>query len=99
MALLFGIVHVRNFLGASLAAMLYGIVFIWSRNIWYAIILHAGHNLAATLLAVYCTLGLGEIRMSRMPVIILSDTIIVVAAVILAVIGFTILQIKLNENK
>ena len=52
-----------------------------------------------TLLAVYCTLGLGEIRMSRMPVIILSDTIIVVAAVILAVIGFTILQIKLNENK
>ena len=92
MALLFGIVHVRNFLGASLAAMFYGIVFIWARNIWYAIILHAGHNLAATLLAVYCTLGLGEIRMSKMPVIILSNTIIVVAAVILAVIGLMILR-------
>ena len=94
MALLFGIVHVRNFLGASLAAMLYGIVFIWARNIWYAIILHAGHNLAATLLAVYCTLGLGEIRMSRMPVIILSDTKVIVAATVLAVIGLVLLRDK-----
>ena len=92
MALLFGILHVRNFLGASLTAMLYGIVFIWTRNIWYAVLLHAGHNLAATLLAVYCTLGLGEIRMSKMPVIILSDTKIVFVAVVLAVIGLIILQ-------
>ena len=94
MALLFGILHVRNFLGASLAAMIYGLVFIWTRNIWYAILLHAGHNLTATLLAVYCTLGLGEIRMSKMPVIILSDAKIIVAAVVLAIIGLIILQRK-----
>ena len=94
MALLFGILHVRNFLGASLAAMLYGLVFIWSRNIWYAVILHAGHNLTATLLAVYCMLGLGEIQMSKMPVIILSDAEIVVAAVVLAIVGLLILQRK-----
>ena len=94
MALLFGIVHVRNFLGASLAAMLYGLVFIWTRNIWYAVILHAGHNLTATLLAVYCMLDLGEIRMSNMPVIILSDAKIVVAAVVLAIVGLIILQRK-----
>lgn len=98
MALLFGILHVRNFLGASLAAMLYGLVFIWTRNIWYAVILHAGHNLTATLLAIYCMLGLGEIRMSKMPVIILSDVKIVVAAVILAIIGFLILQKSKNSK-
>lgn len=87
-ALLFGILHVRNFLGASLAAMLYGLVFIWTRNIWSAIILHMGHNLTATLLAVYCVLGLGEIQMSRMPVFILPDTKFVVAAVFLAAIAY-----------
>ena len=97
MALVFGILHVRNFLGASLAAMLYGLVFIWSRNIWHAVILHAGHNLTATLLAVYCTLSLGEIQMSKMPVIILSDAKIVIAAVILAIVGLIILQRKSRD--
>ena len=92
MALLFGIVHVRNFFGATLAAMLYGLVFIWSRNIWYAVILHAGHNLTATLLAVYCTLGLGEIQMSNIPVIILPDAKVVVAAVVLAAIGVIVMR-------
>jgi membrane protease YdiL (CAAX protease family) len=47
MAVLFGILHVRNFPGAFFAAMVYGLVFIWSRNIWYGIALHAGHNLTA----------------------------------------------------
>lgn len=46
MALLFGILHVRNFPGAFLSALVYGGVFIWSRNIWYSVILHAGRNLA-----------------------------------------------------
>ena len=90
MALLFGILHVRNFLGASIDAMLYGLVFIWTRNIWYAILLHVGHNLMATLLAVYCMLGFGDIQMSRTPVIILPDTKVVVAAVVMAVIGLVV---------
>lgn len=92
MALLFGILHVRNFLGASIDAMLYGLVFIWTRNIWYAVLLHVGHNLMATLLAVYCMLGIGEIQMSKTPVIILPDTKVVVAAVIIAVVGLIILR-------
>lgn len=87
MALLFGIVHVRNFPGAFLDAMVYGLVFIWTRNIWYAVIIHAGHNLTATLLAVYCMLGLGEIQMSRIPVIVLPDVKVVVVAIVLAAIG------------
>ncbi|MBR4699200.1 MAG: CPBP family intramembrane metalloprotease, partial [Prevotella sp.] len=32
MAVLFGILHVRNFPGAFLSAIVYGLVFIWSRN-------------------------------------------------------------------
>lgn len=92
MALLFGILHVRNFLGASIDAMLYGLVFIWTRNIWYAVLLHVGHNLMATLLAVYCILDLGEIQMSRTPVIILPDTKVIVAAVVLAVIGLVVFK-------
>ena len=90
MAILFGILHVRNFLGASIDAMLYGLVFIWTRNIWYAVLLHVGHNLMATLLAVYSMLGLGEIQISNTPVIILPDTKVVVAAVVLAIIGLVL---------
>jgi len=90
MAVLFGILHVRNFLGASIDAMLYGLVFIWTRNIWYAVILHVGHNLTATLLAIYCLFSLGEIQMSKMPVIILPDTKAIVAAVALAIIGIVL---------
>lgn len=56
MAILFGILHVRNFPGAFFSAMVYGLVFIWSRNIWYGVMLHAGRNLAVTLLGVYCWL-------------------------------------------
>lgn len=92
MAFLFGILHVRNFLGASIDAMLYGLVFIYTRNIWYAVLLHVGHNLMATLLAVYCMLGLGEIQMSKTPVIILPDTKVVLAAVVLAIIGLVMLK-------
>ena len=58
---------------------------------------NAGHNLTATLLAIYCMLGLGEIRMSKMPVIILSDAKIVVAAVVLAIIGLIILLRKSRD--
>lgn len=91
MALLFGVLHVRNFPGAFLSAMLYGLVYIWTRNIWYAVILHMGHNLTATLLAVYCTLGLGEMRMSKTPVIILPDAMVVAVALALALIGMIIM--------
>ena len=98
MALLFGILHVRNFFGASIDAMLYGLVFIWTRNIWYAIILHVGHNLMATLLAIYCMLGLGEIQMSKTPEFLLPDTKVVVAAVVLAVVSLIILK-NVKEKK
>ncbi len=99
MALLFGIVHVRNFLGAFLSAMCYGLVFIWTRNIWYAVILHAGHNLTATLLAVYCVLDLGEIQMARTPVIILPDTKVIVVAMVLAVTGLFVLKNFVEHKK
>ena len=99
MALLFGILHVRNFLGAYIDAMLYGLVFIWTRNIWYAVLLHVGHNLMATLLAVYCMLGFGEIQMSKMPVIILPDTKVVVAAVALAIISLVLWRNVANRIK
>ncbi len=59
MAFLFGILHVRNFRGAFISVLFCGTVFIWSRNIWYSVALHAGCNLTATLLAVYCWFGLG----------------------------------------
>ena len=98
MALLFGIVHVRNFLGAFLSAMFYSLVFIWTRNIWYAVVLHAGHNLTATLLAVYCMLDLGEIQMSKTPVIFLPDTKVIIASLILAVAGGFLLTKTKDEG-
>ena len=67
MAILFGMLHVRNFLGAFIDAMFYGMIFIWSRNIWNSVALHAGSNLTATLLAVYCWLGIGDLQMSKTP--------------------------------
>lgn len=99
MAFLFGILHVRNFIGAFLGAMLFGLVFIWTRNIWYAIILHMGRNLTITLVVIYCVLGLGEIRMSSTPVIYLFDAKVVFAAVVMAVIGFIMLKRHHNTDQ
>jgi membrane protease YdiL (CAAX protease family) len=94
MALLFGMLHVRNFPGAFLSALVYGGVFIWSRNIWYSVILHAGSNLAATLLAVYCWLQLGDMQMAKIPVIILPDMKVVIASLFLAIAGLLLLKKK-----
>ena len=92
MAVLFGMLHVRNFPGAFFAAMVYGLVFIWSRNIWYGVALHAGHNLTATLLAIYCWLGLGDMQMAKIPVIFLTDTPVIVGSIVLAIGGVLLMQ-------
>lgn len=95
MAVLFGMLHVRNSPGAFINAIFYGLVFIWSRNIWYSVTLHAGSNLAKMLLAIYCWLGLGEMQMTRIPVIILPDTKVIIASLFLAVAGvLTLLRRK-----
>lgn len=92
MAILFGILHVRNFPGAFISALFYGLVFIWSRNIWCSVTLHAGSNLAATLLAVYCWLQLGDMQMARTPVIILPDMKVFIASLFLAIAGVLLLK-------
>lgn len=94
MALLFGVLHVRNFLGAFVDAMFYGLVFIWSRNIWNSVALHAGCNLTVTLLAVYCWLGLGDLQMARIPVIILPDVKVIVGCMVLFTIGILLIKTK-----
>ena len=97
MAFLFGMFHVRNFPGAFISALVYGFVFICSRNIWFSVILHTGRNLAATLLAVYCWLKLGDIQMAKIPVIILPDIKVVFASLFLAIAG--VLLLKKNNSK
>jgi membrane protease YdiL (CAAX protease family) len=92
MAVLFGMLHVRNCPGAFLAAMVYGLVFIWSRNIWYGVALHAGHNLTATLLAIYCWLGLGDMQMAKIPVIFLTDTLVIIGSIVLAIAGILVVS-------
>lgn len=94
MAVLFGMLHVRNFPGAFLSAMVYGLAFILTRNIWCPILLHAGSNLTGTLAAIYCMTGLGEIRMAKIPVILMGDTKFIIGSVVLAVIGVIILTRK-----
>ena len=98
MAVLFGIPHVRNFIGSFLAATLFGLVFIWSRNIWYAVLLHAGSNLTATLVGVYCVFGLGEFQMSKIPVIFMPDAKFTIACVVLAIAGLFLLKRKLPQK-
>ncbi len=94
MAILFGVLHVRNFPGAFISALFYGLVFIWSRNIWYSVALHAGSNLTATLLAIYCWLQLGDMQMTSTPVIILPDMKVIIASLFLAIIGVLLLKKK-----
>lgn len=95
MAILFGMLHVRNFPGAFISAMIYGLVFIWSRNIWYSVTLHAGSNLVATLLAVYCWLQPGVMQMASTPVIILPDMKVIIASLFLGIAGLFLLKKKL----
>ena len=93
-AVLFGIFHVRNFPGAFLGAMFYGMVFVWSRNIWYSVLIHAGRNLTVTLVAVYSWLGLGKIQIAETPVIFLLDAKIIIISIILAVSGIVLIKKK-----
>ena len=99
MAILFGILHVRNFPGAFISALFYGLVFIWSRNVWYSVILHAGNNLTATLLAVYCWLQPGVIQMTSTPVIILPDMKVIVASSLLAIAGGLLIKKQTIKSK
>ena len=99
LALLFGMLHVRNFPGAFISAMFYGLVFIWSRNVWYSVALHAGCNLTATLLAVYCWLQLGEMQMTSTPVIILPDMKVIVASLLLAIAGGLLIRKQTIKSK
>ena len=91
-AVLFGILHVRNFPGAFLGAMFYGMVFVLSRNIWYSVLIHAGRNLTVTLVGVYSWLGLGEIQMAKIPVIFLLDAKIIIISIILALLGIALIK-------
>ena len=97
MAILFGMLHVRNFFGAFIDALLYGAIFIWSRNIWNSVALHAGSNLTATLLAVYCWLGLGDFQMAKTPVIILTDAKFVVCSIVLFIVGILLINTKRKQ--
>lgn len=99
MAVLFGIVHIRNFPGAFLSALVYGGVFVWTRNIWYSVALHAGSNLVKTLLAVYCYLQLGDLQMTKIPVIILPDIKVIIASIVLAIVGGGLLIILYHRRK
>lgn len=98
MAVLFGMLHVRNFLGAFIDALFYGAIFICSRNIWNSMALHAGCNLTATLLAVYCWLGLGGLQVAKTPLIILTDAKVVVASIVLAVVGLLLINTKRRKH-
>lgn len=103
MAILFGMLHVRNFFGAFINAMFYGLIFIWSRNIWNSVALHAGCNLTVTLLAVYCWLGLGDIVMTGTPLITLPDVKIIIVSIVLFTIGILLIKPKMkylfNQSK
>ena len=79
---------------AFISAIFYGLIFIWSRNIWYSVALHAGANLSATLLAVYCWLQLGDMQMTKTPVIILPDLKVIIASLFLAIAGIFLLKKK-----
>ncbi len=50
------------------------------------------HNLAVTLLAVYCYLQLGEMQMTKLPVIILTDMKVIIASMLLAIAGVILLR-------
>jgi membrane protease YdiL (CAAX protease family) len=83
---------------AFISAIFYGLIFIWSRNIWYSVALHAGANLSATLLAVYCWLQLGEMQMSSIPVIILPDMKVIIASLLLALAGVLLLNLNRKDT-
>jgi len=98
MAVLFGMFHVRNFLGAFIDALFYGAIFICSRNIWNSVALHAGCNLTATLLAVYCWLGLGDLQVAKTPVIMMTDAKVVIVSIVLAIVGLLLINTKRRKH-
>ena len=92
MAVLFGILHVRNFPVVFLDAMVFGLLFVWTKNIWYSVACHAGGNLTAIFLEIYCWSGLGRLQISGTPVILLPDLPVIIVSILLAVAGLFLIK-------
>lgn len=87
-AVFFGLLHTTNMLGSFVDALIFMLVFVFTRQIGISIALHSCINLWAVLFCIMVYFGLLDIQHSSLPVIwLIGDNGTLAAAAVIAVIG------------
>ncbi len=99
-ALFFGLLHTKNLLGSFVDALIFTLVFIFTKQIGTSMVLHGCINLWPTVFCVLVHLGLMDIQNSSMPVIwLIGDGTTLFAAVFMAAAGVAVHLIGRNKVK
>lgn len=94
-ALFFGILHLGNFMGAFLDALVYMLLFVFTKNIVLCIWTHCCWNILAMVFFIMSYLGIWDLSQSSYPSVIRAENIsAMIISCVLAVAGIALLCYK-----
>lgn len=98
-ALFFGVIHMSNFMGAFMDALIYMLLFVFTKNIALSIWTHCCWNVIATIFIIMSYLGVLEISKSSYPSVFKVENIsATIISCILAIIGIVIIILGYKKN-
>lgn len=98
-ALFFGVIHMSNFMGAFMDALIYMLLFVFTKNIVLSIWTHCCWNVIATIFIIMSYLGVLEISKSSYPSVFKVENIsATIISCILAIIGIVIIILGYKKN-
>lgn len=98
-SLIFGFMHTRNFISTFLHSLIvYGLVFLTTKNIVYSIFIHASINFTLLLFEILSTKHIMNIKMIAFPSILIFDSISHIIYGLVSVIGILLLVYDKSKN-
>lgn len=99
-SLIFGLMHVTNFVSSFIHSLIiYGAVFITTKNIVYSILVHSAFNFYALIFAILSSKQVMTIKMIELPTILIFDETSHVIFGIISIIGVIMLAYNKKQNK
>ena len=99
LAIVFSLLHVRNFLAVMLDALIFTVLLLRTKNVWYNILMHSALNLSATLVFFLSLAGFRIKKSTGMLMVMLIDIKGMILFVVLALVGFFLLLWSKNHYR
>ena len=99
LAIVFSLLHVRNFLAVMLDALIFTVLLLRTKNVWYNILMHSALNLSATLVFFLSLAGFRIKKSTGMAIVMLIDIKGMILFVVLALVGFFLLLWSKNHYR